>query len=426
MSASDAATSEADTGPLRVLVLSQFYWPEQFRINSFVDELRTAGAEIAVLTGQPNYPAGKVFEGYRSTGVGAGKHPNGYDIYRVPLVPRGASGAIRLALNYLSFLTTAAIAGPFLLRGRRFDVIFVYATSPVIQAFAALPLRFIKRAPVVLWVQDLWPAALSATGYVRNRHILSAVQRVVALLYRRVDLILAQSEAFVDAIRPFAGKTPVAYFPNPGDPAPVGKSEASAKLPAAFNVVFAGNLGKAQALDTVVEAATLLRDEPGIRITLFGSGSMLPWIEQQIAERDLTNIELAGRVPPEAMPAIYAQASALLLTIGKDEFLSKTVPSKLQSYLGAGVPVIAATEGEAARVVRESGGGITCPPEDPAALAAAIGKLRDLDPTRVAAMRSKGLAYYDAHFEPSLLARRLVDQLRTLALSYRSPVRAGR
>lgn len=420
---SETAPAAPASTPLRILVLSQSYWPEQFRINSFVDELRRAGAEVAVLTGQPNYPAGKVFDGYRWNGIGVQKHPNGYHIFRVPLIPRGPSGAFRLVLNYLSFLTTATIVGPFLLRGRQFDAIFIYATSPVIQGFAALPLRWLKRAPVVLWVQDLWPTVLSATGYVHHRRVLSAVQRVIALLYRRVDLILAQSDAFVDAIRPFAGRTPVACFPNPGDPSPTGQVEPPVRLPHAFNVVFAGNLGRLQALESVVDAATLLRGEPGIRITLFGSGSMLGWIERQIEERNLVNLVLAGRVPAEAMPTIYAQASAVLLTIGKDEFLSKTVPSKLQSYLGAGVPVIAATMGEAARVVRESGAGITCPPEDPAALAAAMQELRQLTPAQVETMRRNGRAYYDAHFEPAQLATRLIAQLRAVAGARQSPGR---
>lgn len=399
--------------PLRILVLAQHFWPEQFRINSFVDDLRQAGAEVAVLTGQPNYPAGRVFEGYRPTGVQVERHPSGYDIYRVPLVPRGRSGAVRLFLNYLSFLTTAASAGPFLLRGRPFDVVFVYATSPIFQGFAGLPLRWLKRAPVVLWVQDLWPHVLAATGYVRNPRILALVERAVSILYRHVDLILAQSEAFVDTIRPLAGKVPVAYFPNPGDP-PSLHNDPIVRLPEAFNVVFAGNLGRAQALSTVIEAATLLRHDAGIRIMLFGSGAMEEWIAKQITLRGLNNLFLAGRVPSEAMPGIYAQASAVLLTLANDEMLSRTVPSKLQSYLGAGVPIIAAAIGEPARVVRESRSGIVCPPEDAAALSAAILELRGRRVEDIEAMRHSGRAYYNAHFEPRRLAARLIEQLRVL------------
>lgn len=402
-----------EVAPLRILVLTQHFWPEQFRINSFVEDLRAAGAEVAVLTGQPNYPAGRVFDGYHWSDIRCEQHPSGYDIFRVPLVPRGRGGAVRLALNYLSFLTTASSAGPVLLRGRAFDVVFVYGTSPIFQGFAGLMLRRLKRAPVVLWVQDLWPHVLVATGYLRNARILALVERAVSALYRRVDLILAQSEAFVGAIRPLAGKVPIAYFPNPGEPPPSDHAPA-VNLPAGFNVVFAGNLGRAQALGTIVEAATLLSDEPEVRITLFGSGAMEDWIREHVDQRKLGNLVLAGRVPPEAMPGIYRQASALLLTLANNEELSKTVPSKLQSYLSAGVPIIAAAAGEPARVVRDSGGGIVCEPEDAMALAAAIRRLRDTPRERIEAIGRSGRAYYDAHFEPCRLASRLLEQLRAL------------
>jgi glycosyltransferase involved in cell wall biosynthesis len=407
-------TGSGTTGSLRILVLSQHFWPEQFRINSFVEDLRRAGAEVIVLTGQPNYPSGRVFDGYRARGIQVERHPRGYEIFRVPLIPRGKSGAVRLILNYLSFLFAAMIAGPVLLRERRIDVVFVYATSPVFQGIAGLVLRRFKRSPVVLWVQDLWPHVLVSTGFVRNRRVLSLIESAVSALYRRVDLILAQSEAFAEAIRPHAGKVPVAYFPNPGDLSDGPRHEPAVRLPEGFNVVFAGNLGRAQALDTVVEAATLLGGESDVRIILFGSGAMEDWIREQIAQRGLDNLVLAGRVPPEAMPGVYSQASAVLLTLANDEMLSKTVPSKLQSYLGAGVPVIAAAMGEPARVVRESGGGIECPPEDPAALAASIRKLASMPRSTTETMRRRGREYYEAHFEPRRLAEALLEQLRTL------------
>jgi glycosyltransferase involved in cell wall biosynthesis len=237
---------------------------------------------------------------------------------------------------------------------------------------------------------------------------------VVAALYRRVDLILAQSEAFVEAIRPLAGEVPVMYFPNPGDRTCILDIEGPIRLPPGFNVVFAGNLGRAQALETVLDAASLLREERDIRITLFGSGARERWIRGEIARRGLSNVALGGRVAPVVMREIYRRASAALLTLADDAMLAKTIPSKLQSYLGAGVPVIAAATGESARVVRDSGGGIVCAPENPAALASAILKLRDCRPEEIEAMRRNAQAYYDANFEPRLLSKRLMSQLRAL------------
>ena len=400
--------------PLRLLVISQHYWPEAFRINSFVETLIAAGAEVAVLTGQPNYPAGETFEGYRWYRAGTERHPGGYDIYRVPLFPRGRAGAVRLALNYLSFILAGWLVAPVLLRGRRFDVLFVYGTSPILQGVVGLPLRRLKRARLVLWVQDLWPHVLVATGYVRSPRILRGVQRLVGWLYRRNDLILAQSEAFAEAIRPHAGRVPVRYFPNPGDVAATVAGPPARDLPKAFNVVFAGNLGRAQSLDTVVEAAALLRERPDIRITLFGSGAMEAELAAQIERGGLGNLVLGGRLPPEAMAGIYAQADALLLTLVDDEMIARTIPSKLQSYLAAGVPVVAATGGEAARIVEGSGAGLVCPPEDASALAATILALREAEPRRRAEMGVAAREYYRAHFDPERLAQSLLEQLTML------------
>lgn len=401
--------------PLRLLVISQHFWPEAFRINSFVEALIAAGAEVAVLTGQPNYPAGKTFAGYRWYRIGKERHPAGYDIYRIPLVPRGRAGAGRLSVNYLSFILAGWLVAPLLLRGRRFDAFFVYGTSPVFQALVGLPLRWVKGAKLVLWVQDLWPHALAATGFVRSPRVLRGVQRFVGWLYRRMDLVLGQSDAFVEAIRPYAGRVPVRYFPNPGEAAAgTGEDAASVVLPRAFNVVFAGNLGRAQSLETIADAAAALQPRRDIRITLFGSGAMANQLALEIERRGLDNLVLGGRLAPEAMPRIYAQADALLLTLVDDEMIARTIPSKLQSYLAAGVPIIAATGGEAARIVTAAGAGLVCPPEDAAALAAAIVKLHEMDDARRSAMSATALDYYRAHFEPGRLANDLLDQLRAL------------
>jgi Glycosyl transferase 4-like domain len=157
---------------MKVLVLSQHYWPESFRITEVVESLRRAGCSVTVLTGQPNYPGGEVFAGYRAGSLGSERHPTGYTIHRVPLSPRGNGSALRLVVNYVSFLLSAALLGPWALRHESFDVIFVYGTSPILQAIPAILLKRIKRAALVTWVQDLWPQSLEVTGFVRSRRLL--------------------------------------------------------------------------------------------------------------------------------------------------------------------------------------------------------------------------------------------------------------
>jgi glycosyltransferase involved in cell wall biosynthesis len=396
---------------VRVLVVSQYFWPEGFRINDVVTSLQGAGCEVVVLTGQPNYPSGRIAEGFSAFGAGRDRRTAAFEIFRVPLIPRGSGGAIGLIFNYLSFVVMGCVLGPFLLRGQRFDVIFVYGVSPILQAIPAILLKWLKRAPLVVWVQDLWPQSLEVTGFVRNRWLLGAIAAVTHWIYRRADLVLGQSRAFVETLRPMSGATPVAYHPNPGDlasAAPQADEAPALRIGPGFNVVFAGNLGVAQALPTLMAAAKALVDEPDIRFVLIGDGSRRPWVEAEIARLGLSNVSLPGRFPPEAIPAILAQASVLLVSLNRSEILAQTVPSKVSTYLAAGRPIIASLDGEGAQVVEEAGAGRACPAEDTVALVAAIRELKALPDAARAAMGQSGRAYFDRHFEPRRLARDLI------------------
>ena len=396
---------------MKVLVVSQHYWPESFRINEVAESLQRAGCSVTVLTGQPNYPDGKVFQGYRACSIGTEEHA-GCTIHRVPLVPRGKGTAMRLIANYLSFLLTASVLGPWSLRGQRFDVIFVYGTSPILQAIAGVVLKHLKQVPLVTWVQDLWPQSLEATGFVRNRRILKAVAVVVRWIYRRSDLLLVQSDAFIGPVKAMAGEKPVVCHPNPGELAfsePLGLEGKALILDAGFNVVFAGNMGTVQALDTVLNAAERLLSQPLIRFVLIGSGSRSEWLAAEVEHRRLTNVRLAGRFPGSVMPSILSQASALLVSLIRSPIMAHTVPSKIQAYLAAGRPIVAALDGEGARVVAAAGAGVTCPAEDPAALAAAIADLSAMDAKARRRMGNAGRRYYEEHFDPPMLAKRLVN-----------------
>ena len=402
---------------MRVLVVSQYFWPETFRINEVVLSLRDAGAEVTVLTGKPNYPEGRVFDGWRSRGL-VRERWQGIDVLRVPMRPRGRANAVGLALNYLSFAASGALLGPWLLRGRRFDVVFAYGNSPLTQVVPALALKTLRRVPVALWVQDLWPQSLQATGFVRNAALLKAVEWMVRLLYRGTDLLLVQSRAFVGEVARLADARKVVYHPNPGELAlqatgPAG--EPPFAFADAFNVVFAGNLGTAQAVPTIVEAAERLRERSDVRLVLVGAGSLGGWLRDEVARRGLANVDLPGRFPPETMPAVYARASALLVTLAAEDAFRMTVPSKVQAYLAAGRPLVASLDGEGARVVEESGAGLCVPAQDAAALAAAIGRLADASPEARDAMGRRGRAYYLEHFEPDRLARRLLELFEPLA-----------
>jgi glycosyltransferase involved in cell wall biosynthesis len=413
---------------MKILIFSQYFWPETFRITEVVQSLRSLGCEVTVLTGQPNYPDGVVPPGYSATLLCTQIH-DGLTIHRVPLVPRGHGSGLRLALNYLSFVVSAAVFGPWLLRGQRVDVIFVYAPSPILQVIPAVWLKWVKGAKLVTWVQDLWPDSLSATGFVRNKKVLGAVAAVVRWIYLKNDLLLVQSQAFIVPVAKMARDTPVVYHPNPGELAfskPDTDSACPLQLEPGLNIVFAGNLGTVQALDTVLAAAQLLRDEPDVRFVLVGSGSRSEWLQQETRRLGLDNVRIPGRFPPSDMPGILAQASALLVSLVRDPIMSQTVPSKIQAYLAAGRPIIASLDGEGARVVTEAGAGIACPAEDAKALADAVMHLRDAPPEELEQMSLRGLSFYNKNFEPKLLATRLAQTFFDLLNGEQPPKSGGK
>jgi glycosyltransferase involved in cell wall biosynthesis len=409
---------------LKVLIVSQYFWPETFRINEIALSLRDAGAEVTVLTGKPNYPDGAVFEGWTAGGT-AREAWNGIPVLRVPMLPRGRGSGVRLGLNYLSFALSGSVVGPWLLRGRPFDVILVYGISPILQGIAAIAIKLFKRAPVVLWVQDLWPQSLQATGFVHDRRVLKAVEWVVRGIYRFSDMLLVQSQAFREPVATLSSPDKIRFHPNPGELALDAPRPALAEPPVRFdptrfNAVFAGNLGNAQAVETIVEAAALLVDDPRIRFVLVGSGSRSDWIRQEAARRGLSNVALPGRFPPDAMPSILDGASVLLVTLTRSEIFGLTVPSKIQAYLAAGKPVLAALDGEGARVIEEAGAGISVPAEDAAALADAMRRMADMPASELARIGRSGRDYYDAHFAPAMLAGRMLD-LFSEAVAARHP-----
>lgn len=401
---------------MKVLIFSQYFWPESFRINDVAKTLFEKGIEVEVLTGKPNYPRGQIFAGYKASGCQRDDY-HGIPVHRIPLFQRG-SGGVRLALNYLSFVLSGLLFAPWMLRGKCFDVIFVYAPSPILQAIPAIFLGWLKGCPVVLWVQDLWPESLAATGHVRSRLILKLVERVVRFIYRHVDLLLVQSRAFEAPVRALASDTPIIYYPNSVDEAfaqPVsGETASVAGLGEGFTVMFAGNIGSAQAVEVIVEAASLLKEEAGIHFVVLGEGSRWEWMKQEVQRQGLSNLHLPGRFPVETMPGFMQQASALLVTLADREIFKATIPSKVQAYLAAGRPILACLNGEGADLVAEAGAGLAVPAEDASALAKAILCLYHMSAREREAMGARGRLYYAQHFSHDMLVEQLIGHLQSV------------
>lgn len=409
---------------MNLLIVSQYCWPEVFGINPLAQALAQRGVDVTVLTGQPNYPEGRIFQGYRAWGLSAEKHGD-IEIRRLPLVPRGNSSGARLALNYLSFILSAGLLGPWVLRGRQFDAVLVYAPSPLLQALPAIPIAWLKRAPLAVWVQDLWPESLSATGFIKNKRVLGLVAHAVRFIYRYTDRVLVPSEGFRAPILALTnGAANVHYYPNAWIEESMSDCSAEVEVLAqdissGFSVVFAGNLGAAQSLETILDAAERLQKNGAqARLFLVGSGSQSSWLTAQVQRRGLNNIVLPGRLPPSAMPRLYAAASALLVSLRDEPIFAYTVPSKVQGYLAAGRPIIASLNGEGARVVTEAKAGVACAAGDAEALAEAVQVMAGMDHRSRTEMGENARRYALTHFSLDRLTRDLIGQLEELVAAH--------
>lgn len=406
---------------MKLLVVSQYFHPENFRINELVAHMVRSGHDVTVLTGQPNYPQGRLFDGY---GFFQPREESqfGARVIRVPLVPRGKGGGVRLTLNYLSFALTASIAVWTRLQGS-FDAIFVFQVSPVTVGLPAIAARRRFDAPILLWVLDLWPESVRATGAVRHPRILGLIAALVRWIFARCDAVLVQSRAFGPSTQALGVPAEhIHYFPNwiegEYEVAPTAPLVATDDIE--FRIVYAGNIGAAQDFPAIVEAADLLRHRlPQIRWIVAGDGRMAPWLREEVARRNLSErFEFLGQLPASRMPALFADADALLVSLRADPVFAMTVPGKVQSYLASGRPVLAMLDGEGARMIAESGGGLAVPAGDYAELADRIAELVDLDPAERQAIGHRGRAYAMREFERKTLFERLETLLEKAVLSY--------
>lgn len=396
---------------MRVLLVSQYFWPENFRVNDLARDLVERGHVVTVLTGKPNYPAGKVFDEFK-------QNPKAFDsyfgaaIFRVPMLARG-SGGLRLMLNYLSFVLGACSFGPLRLFGQRFDVIFVFEPSPVTVGLPAVFIGWLKHAPVVFWVQDLWPETLVAIGVVRSGKVLAAIGALVRFIYKRCELVLGQSYGFLGSIAQYCSdEKKIRYFPNWAEDG-VSPTEVAPALEVpvqegAFTVLFAGNVGEAQDFPAVLDAAEILKYDRSIRWLIVGDGRKSSWLRQEVMRRGLEHcFLLLGRFPLERMPSFYAQADALLVSLKSDPVFALTIPSKVQSYLMAGIPLLGMLNGEGAVIIRNANAGLACPAGDAAGLAKAVLALSAMPKDERRRRGDNGRAYAQKEFGRKVLMERL-------------------
>jgi glycosyltransferase involved in cell wall biosynthesis len=385
----------------RVLLLTQWFDPEPtFKGLVFARELVRQGFEVEVLTGFPNYPGGKLYPGYRIKWLQR-EVIDGVQITRVPLYPNHDQSAIKRVFNYASFAASSLLYGLFM--AKRADVIYTYHPPLTVGVTASL-LRLLRRIPVVYDIQDMWPDTLRATGMLNNARALSVVAAVCRWVYRRVDHIVVLSPGFkrllaergvperkLEVIYNWADEAALA--------APQGRVPSElAEGGHAFHILFAGNMGKAQALDSVLKAASLLQDRGSrVRWVMLGGGVEVPRLKQRAADLQLKNIVFLPPVPMAEVGAYLNVADALLVHLRKDPLFEITIPSKTQAYMAVGKPVLMAVDGDAADLVRQSSSGVVAESENPEALADAAESMASLNVDELASMGQRAQAYYQQH-----------------------------
>ncbi|HEX4695444.1 glycosyltransferase family 4 protein [Sphingomonas sp.] len=403
---------------MRVLYLTQWFEPEPNIIKGirFVRALEAAGHDVTVVTGFPNYPAGRLYPGYRLRLV---QHETieGVRVIRLPLYPSHDASSLRRSLNFLSFFVPALIYCLF--RAGRYDLAYVYH-PPITVGLAAAMAGLVRRLPFVLDVQDLWPDTLAATGMVGAARLIGPIGALCRLIYRRSLGIIAQSEGMKRALVGRgvpAGKVMVIRNWAEAEFAAV-RDRASGT--GAVSFVYGGNLGRAQALETLIDAAAIARRRRrGIQVTLYGDGVDAEALQSRPGA---SAARFMGRVPAQQILPIFAAADALLLHLRDDPLFAITIPSKTQFYLAMGRPIVAGVAGEAADILRRSGAAIVVPPGDPDAFAQALIEMAALSAGQRDAMGAAGRDYYAANFSFEQAMRRtltLIEGTKARAMSKR-------
>lgn len=339
-----------------ILIVSQYFYPEQFRINDLALEMKDYGHDVTVLTGLPNYPKGEYFEGY-SKNKNCDEVWNGIPIYRCNLEAR-KTGSVNLFKNYMSFVYEAEKKLKDL-EQKYFDLIYVFEVSPITVALPAIKFKKKKNIPLIMNVQDLWPENVIAVTGINNPIVVKPIEQMVKYIYKNCDLILTASKSFIPNIQKYLKNdiNKAKFWPQYSV---VSKEEKIRNLfnEKDFNIVFTGNIGKAQGLDLVIEAAYKLKETP-IRWQLVGDGRELETLKKLVHEKGLDDIVIFhGRKPESEIPQYLANADAALLILKPDPVFEMTLPAKLQTYMACGVPIIGCVSGEGKRTIDESHAGV--------------------------------------------------------------------
>ena len=405
---------------MRILVVSQYFWPENFRINELVKFLKEKNYDVDVLTGYPNYPEGELFKEYKIDPI---KYSNFYGakIYRVPIYLRRSSNEYHLFINYISFILSAIFFGYFYLRKKKYDAVFSFATSPITSAIPAIFFSKINSCKSFIWVLDLWPDIIKELNIIKNKYIYFIFSKFIKRIYISFDFILLQSNSFLDKFKKYDVDKSLSYFPSWSE---YNLQEQSAEevitefnpRDGVLNIVFTGNIGEAQNFDNVLKAAVILKNA-NIRWIIVGSGRYLYELINQCKTNDVKNIFFLGQKKSSLIKFYHSIADILFITLKSGESISSTVPGKFQTYLNCNKYILGFIEGETKNLIEEIKIGSVVHPDDYKSLAKEILRLEN-NRSLLKIQNNIGTSYLKQNFDKDKVLNNLVDKFNLVYSSY--------
>ena len=403
----------------KVLVVSQYFWPESFRVNELVEKLIARGYQVDVITGVPNYPGGAIFKDYRDNPENYKTYKNAR-VHRIKMWPRGNS-KLSLIANYLSFMVSCSFFLVFKYRKKDYDAVLAVQLSPVLSVVPALLYGKKQKIKVLTWVLDLWPDSVVAVDGAKNKLILGALSSISSWIYKSSDKVLITSKGFKNRLKSLGvNESKIVYFPQWVEDSTreefdseglAYKNIRDLLMPYEdkLKIIFTGNLGEAQDLVSVINGISLNSQRDKFVLLLVGDGRARESIEQLISNLSLNDsVVMLGQFPSEVMPMFYFNSDALLVSLADEPLFALTLPGKVQNYLQAGRPIIGMINGEGATVLRESGSAIVVPAGDCNKFSTAIDELLDADPLTLEKKGLAATAYAQKHYQSKVLVDRLV------------------
>tara|TARA_B110000003_G_C16632546_1_gene527216 strand:+ start:1004 stop:2215 length:1212 start_codon:yes stop_codon:yes gene_type:complete len=397
---------------IKTLLISQFFWPESFPINSIIKDFKEI--DFTIITAKPNYPGGNVFKNYSKFGLIKENYFN-HKIYHVPIIPRGSGNSIYLFLNYLTFLISSIFYGTLFLKKKKFDLVFVYNTSPITQIIVGYYFKIFYNVKLTSWVQDIWPESVSATDHMKENFIFKLFRKLCHYIYRLNDLLIFQSNNFHKHFKKYNINNKYTYIPNSSNLSLVKKNSNKFKLKKKFkyNFVYAGNIGLAQDFkDFEIFLEKLYKKNKNIKFHLIGSGSYKTILAEKIKDKKLLNVEIYPYIKNQHLYNYLKEADVLFLTLKNKYIFNLTIPSKLQNYLQCKKPILAWANGATKKIIVDAKCGLVVHPGNINKLIVSTLKLSNKKYLRKLGINSK--IYYEKNFQLKIIKKRLLNKFMSL------------